>query len=172
MLVATPSPPSQPRAAHHLYAHRGLPHTFLRNPPGIMAILASPDALEFLTGMWDVVQSELPQEDRGGSAGLSIEVFPMEGDTHAAVVTMPRPEREFEAFFVAMVARLEGNDAGNEAFARVFSLVLTSPPTTDPEAAILEWNAKGEHEFIEQRADPDPGAFVDALERVLGRGAG
>ncbi|MEM6990968.1 MAG: hypothetical protein AAF721_10735 [Myxococcota bacterium] len=163
--MVTPTPPSQPRGAHHLYAHRGLPHTFLRNPPGILQILASEDALEFLSGMWGVVEKELPPEEHIGSDGLAIGVFPMENETHAAVVTMPRPQREFEAFYVALVAKLEGNDA----FARVFSLVLTSPPTTDPEAAILEWNAQGEHEFVEQRADVDPGAFVDAIETVLRR---
>ncbi|MBL4688927.1 MAG: hypothetical protein JKY37_30330 [Nannocystaceae bacterium] len=162
-------PRSQPRGVHHLYAHRGLPHTFLRNPPGIMEILASADALRFLQGMWDVVQAELPEPDRVASLGLGIEVFSIEADAHAAVVTMPTPKREFEAFFVGLVARLEGD----EAFARVFSLVLTSPPGADPEAAMLEWNAKGQHEFVEQRADVDPGAFVDAIEKVLGNsGAG
>lgn len=129
-----------------------------------MAILASPDALEFLSGMWGVVQTELAEDERIASVGLAIEVFSMNDDTHAAVVTMPRPQREFEAFFVAMVARLEGPDS----FARVFSLVLTSPPIGDPDAAILEWTAKGEHEFVEKRADVDPGAFVDAIEQVIG----
>ena len=161
--VPAPSPASAPRPAHHLYAHRGLPHTFLRNPPGILAILAGEDALEFLRGMWEVVEKELPPEDHIGSKGLGIDVFAIDDDTHAVVVTMPRPQREFEAFYVALVARLEGD----EPLSRVFSLVLTSPPTADPEAAMLEWNAQGEHEFVEQRADIDPAAFVDAIETVL-----
>ena len=113
--------------------------------------------------MWEVVEKELPPEDRIGSEGLGIDVFSIDDDTHAVVVTMPRPQREFEAFYVGMVARLEGD----APFSRVFSLVLTSPPTADPEAAMLEWNAQGEHEFVEQRCDADPGAFVDAIETML-----
>lgn len=163
--MASPSPASQPRPAHHLFAHRGLPHTFLRNPPGIMAILASEDAVEFLSGMWGVVEKELPQADRIGCAGLSIDVFPLADDAHAAIVTMPAPQREFEAFFVAMVATLEGA----HAFARVFSLVLTSPPIARPEAALIEWDANGEHTFVKERAEPSPGAFAEAIDRVLAR---
>ena len=132
-----------------------------------MEILASADALRFLAGMWDVVERELPPEERIGHAGLAIDVFEMKGDWHAAVVTMPRPQREFEAFFVALIANFQETGGAS----RVFSLVMTSPPVADPEAAILEWNAKGEYEFIEQRADVEPGAFVDAIEAVLARGA-
>jgi len=133
-----------------------------------MEILASPDGLEFLTGMWGVVEQELPADQQMGAAGLTVEVFSIDGDIHAVVVTMPPPLREFEAFFVALVARLEGE----HAFARVFSLVLTTPPPGEPDAAMLEWNAKGEHEFIQERADISPGDFVDAIERVLPRTAG
>ena len=128
-----------------------------------MGILASPDALEFLTGMWGVVQTELPADDQFPCTGLAIDVYPLADDAHAAIVTMPAPQREFEAFFVAMVAKLEGNDA----FARVFSLVLTSPPVAQPEAAMLEWNGKGEHTFVEERAEPLAGAFAEAIDRVL-----
>lgn len=127
--------------------------------------MAGEQALEFLGGMWTVVEEELEEDQRMGSEGLGLDVYEVGEDVHAAIVTMPAPEREFEARYVALVARFE--EPGS--FARVFSMVGTEPPAQHSEVALLEWDREGKYSFVEQRCGPTVDDFIDALERVLAK---
>jgi hypothetical protein len=89
-------------------------------------------------------------------------MYELPTDIWVALVTMPPPQRVFEAYFVACAARLEG-----ETFARAFTLDLAGPPIPDAETGILEWDAEGKHELLEPRCRPDASEFVDTLERIL-----
>lgn len=165
--MTVPPAPSEPRVAHYLYAHRAVPRAFLRNPPAILGILGSKDAMEFLSGMWRVLDRELEPQHRLPATGLSVSCFELADDIFAAVVTMPPPQRVFEAFFVGCCARLEGE----APFARAFTLDLAGPPVPHPQTGLLEWNAEGEHELLETPGtEPDLTAFTDAIERVLAAG--
>jgi hypothetical protein len=156
------APPSEPRVPHYLFAHRAVPRAFLRNPASILPIMASDDGLEFLTGMWDIIDREVEPEERVDRSGLRIETYELSTDLWIVLVVMPPPQRAFEAFFVACAARLQG-----PALARAFTLDLAGPPTHDPETGILEWDAEGQHQLLEPRCPPDASAFVDMLEHLL-----
>jgi hypothetical protein len=127
-----------------------------------MGILASDDAMEFLSGMWDVLDAELEPEHRVSPEGLTLEHYELAQGVFVALVVMPPAIRGLEAHFVAAVARLEGDDA----FARCFS--LDHLPEFDPPAAVLEWDAEGKHEVACESCDPSREAFLDAIEDVVG----
>ena len=123
--------------------------------------------MEFLSGMWGVLDRELDPQDRLPATGLSVSCFELADDVFAAVVSMPPPQRVFEAFFVACCARLDGE----ATFARAFTLDLAGPPTAHPLTGLLEWNAEGEHELLDTAPiEPDLTAFTGAIERVLAAG--
>jgi hypothetical protein len=166
-ILVTDEPRSmKPRMGHYLYAHRAVPRAFLREPAAIMGILASDDGMEFLSGMWDVLAREIEEKERVSPEGLALEHYTFEGDVFVALVVMPPPTGGLEAWYVAAVARLEGEDA----FARCFT--LDRVPEHDPDAAILEWNSEGKYEI---RADACPvtrEAFLDAVEEICRGTAG
>lgn len=161
--MTTPPAPDEPRVAHYLYAHRALPRTFLRNPAAILGILGSDDAMKFLSGMWDVIDAELEPGERLDVRGLAHHFYELKGDVFASVVTLPPPARVFEAYFVAMVARLEGE----HTFARCLSLDLAGVPGPDALTGILEWDAEGHHELRSEGCRPERSAFVDAIENLI-----
>src|SRR5687767_13528283 len=126
-------PPSEPRTAHYLFAHRAVPRAFLRDPAPIMGILGSGDAMAFLGGMWDIIDREVTDEPRIDRAGLAVDVYELPHDIFVALVTMPSPQRVLEAFFVGLAARLD-----TDPFARALSLDLAGPPGPQPLVGILE----------------------------------
>lgn len=152
----------QPRVAHYLFAHRAVPRSFLRNPPATMGILGSEQAMEFLTGMWQVMDDALAPEDRVEDRTIELECFALQQDIFVAVVTMPPVKRPLEAFFVACAARL-----GEPAFARAFTLNAASDPTDDFATGLLEWDAEGERTVLEAHCPPERSALVDTLEAIL-----
>lgn len=160
--VSSPGEIREPRMGHYLFAHRAVPRAFLRDPAAIMGILASDDAMEFLSGMWEVLGAELEPEHRVSPEGLALEHYELTHGVFVALVVMPPIRRGLEAHFVAVIARLEGD----EAFARCFS--LDHLPDLDPPAAVLEWDADGKHQVVRDACDPSREAFLDAIEDTLG----
>lgn len=152
-----------PRMGHYLFAHRAVPRAFLREPAAIMGILASDDAMAFLTGMWDVLAAEIEPDERASKEGLAIEHYSFDDDVFVAMVVMPPPEGGLEAHFVAAVARLEGE----HAFARCFT--LDRIPELDPNAAVLEWTTEGKYEIRRDGCPPTREALLDAIEDLIGQ---
>ena len=150
-----------PRMGHYLFAHRALPRAFLRDPVPMMGILASEDAMAFLSGMWDVLAQEIDPKERVSPDGLAVEHYSYEGDVFVTLVIMPPPEGGLEAWFVAGVARLEGENV----FARCFT--LDRIPELDPSAAVLEWDTQGQHQIRRDGCAPTREAFLDAIEEIV-----
>ncbi len=155
-------PPSEPRVAHYLFAHRAVPRAFLRNPPAILGILGSDDGMRFLEGMWEVMNDALQPHERIDDHPLALRCYALPDDVFVAMVTMPPVHRVFEAYFVACVARLE-----RDPFARAFTLDLAGVPGDEHDTGILEWDAEGNHTVLAPRCAPSAAAFVDTLEALL-----
>jgi hypothetical protein len=157
-------PPSEPRVGHYLFAHRAVPRAFLRDPAPIMGILGSKDAMSFLGGMWDIIDREVEPQERIDRQGLAVDCYELSHDVFVAMVTMPAPQRVLESFFVALVARLEG-----DTFARALTLDLAGPPGSDPLVGILEWDAEGNRTLLDATSKPEASAFVDAIEALIAK---
>jgi hypothetical protein len=156
--------PSEPRVGHYLFAHRAVPRAFLRDPAPILGILGSSDAMAFLSGMWDIIDREVEPEQRIDRRGLAVDVYELQHDVFVAMVTMPPPQRVLEAFFVALVARLE-----SDTFARALTLDLAGPPGADPLVGILEWDAEGNRTLLEPTSKPEASAFIDVIEALIAK---
>lgn len=141
-----------------------MPRAFLRDPAPILGILGSADAMPFLSGMWDIIDREIENEPRIDRSGLAVSFYELPDDIFVALITMPPPQRVLEAFFVALVARLE-----HDNFARALSLDLAGPPGPDPLVGILEWDAEGKRTLLEPTCEPEPSAFVDAIEAIVAK---
>ncbi len=160
--MSGPSAPGEPRVAHYLYAHRAVPRAFLRNPAAILGILSSEDGMEFLTGMWGVLHGELEPGQRLRDTSIKLEHFSCEDSIFISLVTMPPPLRVFEAFYVGLAARLEGDQ-----FARAFTLDRATPAGVPVETGILEWDAEGQHTICEATCAAEASSFVDAVEALV-----
>jgi len=134
----------------------------LRNPESILPIMASERGMEFLSGMWGVIDGEIEPHQRIDHDALAVDTYELPSNVWLVLVTMPAPKRVFEAFFVACAARLE-----SDPFARAFTLDLAGPPTADPDTGVLEWNAEGKHELLEPRCTPLASDFVDVVETLV-----
>lgn len=157
------SPVDAPRVHHDLFSHLALPRTFLRDPAVIMGILASKDAMEFLRGMWGVIEKELEPAQRLSVEGLRLEHYSLEDDVFVAMVTMPPATRFREALFVALVARL-----AEPRVERCLSLELVGPPGPDAPTAICEWSSEAQPKLIDEKGcAPTAAAFADAVERIV-----
>jgi hypothetical protein len=129
--------------------------------------------MRFLDGMWDVLDRELEPDPRSTPHTLELACYVLPSDVFVALVTMPPPQRVLEAFFVALVARLEGASA----FARCFTLDLArapSPGMTTPRGGdthaptgILEWDMRGQHTLVKESVAPEASCFVEAIERLI-----
>ena len=163
--MSVPTPPSEPRIGHYLFAHRGVPRAFLRDPAAITGILSSDDAMPFLSGMWDVIDREVPPAEKIDRSALAVDCYELGDDVFVVLITMPPAQRVREALFVGLAVRLEG-----DTFARAFTLDLAGPPGADPLLGILEWDAEGNFELLEPTCGPDASAFVDTIEALVTRG--
>lgn len=160
--MSSPTPPSEPRVSHYLFAHRAVPRAFLRDPAPIMGILGSEDGMKFLSGMLDILDAEVDPNERFDRASLRLTCYPLRGDAFAAVVTMPPPVRVFEAYFVGLVARF-----GEAPLARAFALELAGPPGPGAPTKICEWDTEGRFEVVDSDGcAADASAFVEAIERI------
>jgi hypothetical protein len=139
-----------------------VPRAFLRDPAPIMGILGSGDAMAFLSGMWDIIDREVEDEPRIDRSGLAVSFYELPDDVFVVMITMPPPQRVLEAFFLALVVRLEG-----DTFARALSLDLAGPLGPNPLVGILEWDAEGNRTLLQPTCDPEPSAFIDAIETIV-----
>lgn len=145
-----------PREQHYHFAHRILPHLALSNPAKFLAALEDP---EWIDVIWTRVGEDNKKPMSG--KGLSSEVLPAEGETEAAVITMPAARNVSEAILAVVLVR------GNRA--RYFVLELNEESDGTPCMHQCEWSTHGEYRDFGKFAtgrEPDKAAFVAACKAL------
>jgi hypothetical protein len=174
--VATAGP-DEARTLHYLFAHRVLPDLAFEDPLQFMAILAAPDAEQKLHELWVTVGRSLT-EGRGrseplpASEGLAVSRTRLAGRA-CAVVEMPRPEAETEAYFVAAVLDHnldQSRAAPPETKPRLFYYTLekgTNLTDGSDRTVLCRSDTKTSHSNLGDGPPAEKKAFLEAVERMV-----
>jgi hypothetical protein len=168
--------PDEPPTLHYLFAHRILPDLAFDDPIQFMATLASPEAEQKLHEMWMTVGQSLA---RGGrvrqvptSEGLAVSRTRLAGRA-CAVIEMPRPEGQTEAYFVAVVLDHnldQSRAAPPEAHPQLFYFTLEKGRNlTDgsDRTVLCRWNTKTLHSNLGDGPPAEKKAFLEVVERIV-----
>ncbi len=171
----------EPRDQHYVFAHIALRQIAFKNPAGCVGVLHSPDAMKFLTGLWEEVGKhcrDAAADAAGGHIdGSTLGVRPARvGDFPSAIVSLPQPLAPTEAYFIALVLHVDLETLRGEA-----------PPPENPalsyytlergvslegggRTVLCAWNAEEAHLNYGDGPPPDFDAFVDAVRKQVGGG--
>jgi hypothetical protein len=169
--------PDEARTLHYLFAHRVLPDLAFEDPLQFMAILAAPDAEQKLHELWVTVGRSLA-EGRGhgeqvpASEGLAVSRTRLAARA-CAVIEMPRPEAETEAYFVAAVLDHnldQSRAAPPEAKPRLFYYTLekgTNLTDGSDRTVLCRWDTKTRHSNLGDGPVAEKKAFLEVVERMV-----
>jgi hypothetical protein len=165
------------RTLHYLFAHRVLPDLAFEDPLQFMAILAAPDAEQKLHELWMTVGRTLAEGQGGArqvpsSEGLSVTRTRLAGRA-CAVIEMPRPEAEAEAYYVAAVLDHnldQSRAAPPEAKPQLFYYTLekaTSLSDGSDRTMLSRWSSKTDHASLGDGPPAETKAFLEAVEGMV-----
>ena len=162
------------KSQHYVFAHVELPGLAFSDPQRFLGVVGSPQGPEFLQHVWNGAGERLPEERHRPPEGLSRWAGRLDDETILALITLPPPQEQVEAWFVAVVAPLpERVDGVDEppAWLRYFTLEHGVSLTDDqPYAALCEWDRSegaATHRFHSADHTPEAGAFIEAIRSLL-----
>lgn len=169
-----------PREHHYTFSHRLLPREFFKDPPRLIAELASPTGGTFVFFLWEeigkVVAQKLKAVDTGSLPGstprlqvLKLDVMGVatQADKTLVVVSLPPTEFPGEAMFVA--AAVDGPRPRYFAFERTSGIAALGE---SPDSAYLG-EYREDQSRVSHGAQPgtDAQSFVRAVCAVMGMNA-
>jgi hypothetical protein len=162
-----------PRCDHYSFAHTVLRDAAFQNPVQTVTELASSEAENRVAVLWEIVEQIC--EEHGEPVTLEpedilIHKVPI-GTSPCALVEMPAAARKTEAFFIALVLRIDLNnpDAGFEIEPlRYLTLEFSATNSIDEVQTVIgEWNRDGTHHSLGPGPEPDIAAFATSVEKIL-----
>ena len=162
-----------PRCDHYSFAHVALRDAAFQNPVQTVTELASAESPGRIAILWDTVEQLC--EDHGEPVTLNpedilIHTVPIDARP-CVLIEMPAAARKTEAFFVALVLRIDLNnpDAGFDVEPlRYLTLEFSETNSIDEVQTVIgEWNRDGTHNSLGSGPEPDIAAFVTSIEKIL-----
>ncbi len=162
-----------PRCDHYSFAHLVLRDDAFDNPVQCVTQLASSDSLAHIANLWETVEQIC--EEHGEPVTLEPEDILVHqvavGSWPCALIEMPAAAHKTEAFFVALVLKVDLNDRdrGFEAEPlRLFTLEFSETNSIDEiQTVIGEWNRDGTHSSLGPGPDPELEAFVASIGQIM-----
>jgi hypothetical protein len=180
--------PSDRRRFHHYaFAYKALPPIFFENPLPVLGILASPKGEGLLRDIWEDVgkaAKKVGRADGGGHVkpkGLACVEKLRAGDWAVAVVALPEPMAQPEAWFVALACKipdpeaLQGNgDEMPKPEARCYTLEMAwDDDQKNIKSFLCAWFPDGGRANYGEGPEPSAEAFAAAVAAHLeGEGPG
>jgi hypothetical protein len=175
----------EPRDQHYVFAHIALRQIAFKNPVGCVGVLHSPEAMKFLTELWEEVGTHCREAPEAGGAavqhidGSTLGVRPARvGNFPSAVVSLPQPLAPTEAYFIALVlhvelATLQGDGPTPENPELSYYTLERGVSLDGRERAVLcAWDAQGSHLNFGEGPPAQFEPFVEAVRaQVGGKGA-
>ncbi len=156
------TPESSARRHHYEFAHRTLPD-LVRSGRFDLLEMAEHGVLEpALLGAWEALGEAFPEGERLDPEGLSVWPVDLAGG-RALLVRFPPVQFMPEALLAAAVPGVDGEPA------RYLTLEFAGTADDEVETMIGEWEGEV-HRNWGTGPEPDPNAFVVALEQLLGGG--
>jgi len=166
-----------PRLTHYMFAHRYLPNEILYTPAQFLSLARRPDAEERLHRAWKLTDYRVSRQSKGATPlaaeGLRCEVRDVP-DYTIILVTLPKPERFAEAYFVAgLIGPAPPRRWGlfpDEPTSLVFTLEHARPEDDgSPRTVLGGWDHHGTHINMGTGPPPDPERFLAAIGKFMPR---
>ncbi|MDY7227920.1 hypothetical protein [Hyalangium rubrum] len=152
-----------PRRHHYEFAHRVVPHLFLKDPARFLGALHQ-GAVAFLEHLWGLVGEDVPKEEVLASSGLGVE-FHVDDDSVVAVLKLPPVRAVAEAILVGCHAWTSpAKKQAAPAPARYFTLELGALEDGTLRTVLGEWETPSwSHSNHGDGLPPTSEAFVAAI---------
>jgi hypothetical protein len=162
-----------PRCDHYSFSHVVLRDAAFQNPVQIVSELASAESATRIAALWETVEQIC--EDHKEPVTLEpddILTHTVPIDARPCVlVEMPAAARKTEAFFVALILRIDLNnrEAGFDIEPlKYLTLEFAETNSIDEVQTVIgEWNRDGTHHSLGTGPEPDLTAFVASVEKIL-----
>jgi hypothetical protein len=87
---------------HYQFAYKALPILFHNQSSDFLTYLAR-DGVEFLKFYWNYVATETDDDGKSPADGMAYEVREIAGGQKLVLITLPKPRKPPEAYFLAML---------------------------------------------------------------------
>lgn len=158
---------------HYAFSHRALPGLVFKTPVRSFHQLYINNPERVLSALWDSVADEI--KSLGFNNRLSFSSLTLErlliADHPCLIVGMPKPRRQREAHYVAIVwynfLKTNGTAKLQAKTLRVYILERGSQVVFAPKAVLHEWLPHDNQPIRAQALTPDKSTFIRNLEEVI-----
>jgi len=146
------------------YVSQALTDLFHTSPEQFLFLLGR-DGTRFLRFYWDQVGKKLPSDLLVTPFGLNYDIRNPHRNTAVAIITLPQPQREMEAYFTALIYR---PSRVTPIFriadtTKVISLEYRIDEDGKESTLMVEWTRRLEREPLNICPEPDIDAFYEAV---------
>ncbi len=146
------------------FVSQALTDLFHTSPEEFLFLL-NRDGTKFLRFYWDQVGKRLPSSQLVPAFGLNYDFRSPRKDTAVALITLPKPKREPEVYFVALVHRpnrvtpiFRISDT-----TMVIALEYRTDEMGNDSTLLVEWTRRFERESLNLSPEPTLDAFYEAV---------
>jgi hypothetical protein len=150
------------------FVSQALTDLFHTSPEEFLFLL-NRDGTKFLRFYWDQVGKRLPSSQLVTAFGLNYDIRKPRKDTAVALITLPKPKREPEAYFVALVHRpsrvtpiFRISDT-----TMVVALEYKMDAMGNDGTQLVEWTRRFERELLNVSPEPTLDAFYEAIVQQI-----
>jgi len=147
-----------------LFVSQALPDLFHSAPGQFMQLLGR-DGTKFLRFYWDEVGKKVTGDEHNNPFGLNFDIRRPRRSVTIALVTLPKPRQEGEAYYVALIHRpyRVANFFGVSDTTKVLCLESACDPQGNERPLLVEWTRKLRREPLSTLAEPDRENFYAAV---------
>ena len=146
------------------FVSQALTDLFHTSPEQFLFLLGR-DGTKFLRFYWDQVGKKLPTEQMVTPFGINYDIRNPHRNTAVAIVTLPKPQKETEAYFTALIYRpnrvtpiFRISDT-----TKVFSLEYRIDAAGKDNTLMVEWTRRLQREPLNANPPPNLDAFYEAV---------
>ncbi|MCL4559497.1 MAG: hypothetical protein M1281_02640 [Chloroflexi bacterium] len=149
-----------------IFTNEVLPSLFHTSPKEFLRFL-NRDGNKFLRFYWDQAGKQLEVPLEAAPLGLTYDLRQPEEHTTVALIVLPKPRREGEAYFAALIFRPLRRTPflGISDTTKVIILEQGSQPGS---VLLREWTRKMAPEVLPESAEPKLDAFYRAVCEIIG----
>lgn len=148
----------------YIYVTKALASLFHATPDQFMKLL-SQDGNIFLRFYWNRVGRDLKLTHQTPPHGLNYEIRHPARNTYIALITLPEPKVEYEAYFVALIYRPDRVTPFRLVTDTTKMLVLEFRLDRDgnPMTVLSEWSKRLKYQALRKGPDPDLEKFYKTV---------
>ncbi len=156
------------RSQQFLFVSQALPDLFHSTPQQFLQLLAR-DGTKFLRFYWDEVGKKISEAERLNPFGLNFDIRRPRRSVTIALITLPRPRQEGEAYYAALIHRpyRVTNFFGVSDTTKVLTLESAYDSAGNERPEMVEWTRKLQRETLGRLREADRENFYAAALDVI-----